>query len=49
MLIQASVTASRLSRQVNADLTKGHSPGYLGDKSNVISRSIYVMVYKLFG
>ena len=49
MLIQAYVTASILGKQVDADVTEGHSPGYLGDESNVFSRSIYVMIYKLFG
>ena len=49
MLIQAYVTTSILSRQVDADVTKGHSPGYLGDGFNVFSHSIYVLVYKLFG
>ena len=31
MLIQADMTASMLSRQVHADMTKGHSPGNLRD------------------
>ena len=46
MLIQAYMTASI---QVDAEVTEGHSPGYLADKSNVFSCSIYVLVYKLFG
>ena len=32
MLIQAYMTASIHSRQVDADMTKHHSPGYLGDR-----------------
>ena len=32
MLIQAYVTASIQSTQVDMDVTKSHSPGYLGDR-----------------
>ena len=42
----AYVTASIL---VDADMTKGHSPGLPRIQPNVFSRSIYRMIYKLFG
>ena len=44
MLFQAYVTASIHSRQVDVDVTKRHSPGYLGDKSGVFSHSVCVLV-----
>ena len=46
MLIQAYVTASILSRQVDADVTKGHSPGYLGDSMMLYFPAQFMYSYK---
>ena len=46
MLIQAYVTASILSRQVDADMTKGHSPGYLGDRMLMYFPTQFMYWYK---
>ena len=46
MLIQAYVTASILSRQVDADVTKGHSPGYLGGSMMMYFPAQFMYWYK---
>ena len=48
MLIQAYVTASILSRQVDADVTKGHSPGYLGDSMMMYFPTQFMYWYKRY-
>ena len=46
MLIQAYVTASILSRQVDADVTKGDSPGCLGDRMMMYFPAQFMYWYK---
>ena len=46
MLIQAYVTASILSRQVDVDLTKDHSPGCLRDRMLVYFPAQFMYWYK---